>query len=174
MSGVKFEAIIPKNLAGFFDFRRLEREMFRSMSDTIRQVEKDYQATVRTWRRKPTFVKINPRKLFGSIDAKVTTKDEIYFFVEEGTRPHMIRPKRGGRLRFQTGYRAKTKPRRLGSTPGGSFGPFVSSTGVLHPGTVAREFSKEIAKRRKKLLVSLTQRAFRRSFKLRFRLGGTR
>ena len=38
---VKFEAIIPKNLADFFDFKKLERELIRALDDTIRAVEKD-------------------------------------------------------------------------------------------------------------------------------------
>ena len=171
---VKFEAIIPKNLAGFFDFKKLERELIRALDDTIREVEKDYKRTVKTWKKKPTFTKINPRKLFGALDAKVTTKNEIYFFVEEGTRPHVIRPRQGGRLRFQAGYRAKTKPRVIGSTPGGSFGPLVSSGGVLHPGTAPRHFSNEIAKRRKKMLKSKVQGAFFNSFKFSFKFGGSR
>ena len=80
----------------------------------------------------------------------VGTDNEVYHYVDEGTRPHIIRPVRASRLRFKSGYNAKTKPRKIGSQAGGAFGDTVYAMQVRHPGSKAREFSPTIQKRRRK------------------------
>jgi hypothetical protein len=74
----------------------------------------------------------------------VTTDDEIYNYVDKGTRAHIIRPRNANVLAFQGGYQAKTMPRVIASRPGGRSGPTVYAMEVHHPGTKAREFSKII------------------------------
>lgn len=114
---------------------------------TAKDMKKDFQQTVKTWKRKPTFemvVAVGPK----SIDILVGTDDEIYGYVDKGTAPHLILPKKpGGKLRFQSNYKAKTIPNVIGSRSGGSSGNVVFSDGVIHPGTEARNFDKIIAKK---------------------------
>lgn len=68
-----------------------------------------------------------------------------YAMINEGARPHVIRPRRSRMLRFQTGYRAGTKPRVLSSQPYRRFGDRISVGIVHHPGFEAREFTQTIA-----------------------------
>ena len=106
------------------------------------EIEVDFQKTTASWTNKPIFEKLVD--LGPPITVLVGTDDEIYGYVDLGTRPHVIRPKRAKALRFQSGYVAKTTPGVIGSSAGGPFGDTVFSRGVNHPGTKARNFSKGI------------------------------
>jgi hypothetical protein len=137
---VMFKAITPKALK--------VNEIYKAIESGAKVVEKgilkDYEATTRTWDHKVDFraeLNINPN---GGVSITVDTDDEIYEFVHEGTKPHVIRPKAGKRLRFQGTYTAKTVPGVIQSKGGGASGEFHYSAGVNHPGTKARNFSKAI------------------------------
>lgn len=122
---------------------------------------KDYQSITATWRRKPNFVRIVTKG--DELVVEVSTTDEIFGYVTGGTRPHVIRPKRAPRLRFATGYTAKTKPGVVGSGGGGASGPIVFAKKVQHPGTKAREFEKTIIKGRGPEFVESVQADVRRA-----------
>lgn len=110
---------------------------------------KDLEATVRTWSTKPTF-DLTITEKGGDYSVVAGTDSEIYKFVDSGTKPHQIKPKRSKYLRFSSGFKAKTRPSIIGSQDGGSFGDAIYSKGVKHPGTKARQFTKVIATRRQK------------------------
>ena len=112
-------------------------------------IRKEYEKTTRTWRNKPKF-EVIPDVGKDKVEVLVGTDDKVFGYVDLGTRPHIIVPKRAGLLRFQSGYKAKTAPGVIGSSAGGKFGSVVYSRIVHHPGTVARNFSKIIQKRRQK------------------------
>jgi len=80
----------------------------------------------------------------------VFTDNEIYGYVNDGTRPHPIFPKKAKALAFQWGgkgsYTPKTTPRVIGSRAGGPSGPTVYRPYVQHPGTKGRHFDEEIEK----------------------------
>lgn len=114
-----------------------------------REMVLDFRETTRTWKHKPKFellTAVNP-----NVEVLVGTDDEIYGYVNDGTRPHTIRPKRAKALAFKWGgkgsYMPKTKPKVIGSTPGGPRGPQVAFPEVHHPGTEARNFDDEIEKK---------------------------
>ena len=135
----------------------------RAVDDTTAIADRDFKATVKTWKRKPTFRRKRVAKVRGGLSGDVTTRDEIYGYVTFGTRPHLIpkRPKRGGsRLAFRTGYRAKTRPRVLGSRGGGARGPMAFARQVRHPGTEARRFQQEVAARRQRNIRNFAIRAY--------------
>lgn len=71
-------------------------------------------------------------------------------WLDEGTRPHVIRPRRAKRLRFQRGgFRAKTSVGKFESGAGKpASGPVIFSKGVRHPGTKARGWAALLSKRR--------------------------
>ena len=109
----------------------------------------DFRETTRTWKHKPKFevlTAVDP-----NVEVLVGTDDAIYGYVNDGTKPHTIRPKRAKALRFQWGgkgsYMAKTRPRVIGSQPGGPRGPQVALPFVHHPGTEARNFDATIEKK---------------------------
>ena len=167
---MRMEPIIPKRIESIIDVRKLEKELINALDHTVNIIKDDYKRTVRTWSKQPIFEKRGPKKIFGKLEETVSTNSEIYFYIDDGTSPHIIRPRNAGLLSFQTGYRAKTRVGVVGSRGGGAFGPRVSAKQVMHPGFPARNFTKTIAKRRQKNLTNLVRLAFNRSF----RFGGMR
>lgn len=114
------------------------------------EMEEDFDKTVETWEHSVKFEKLTD--VSGTMSALVATDDEIYGYVDKGTRPHKIRPKKqGGRLRFQWAgpgsYHAKTTPNVIGSQSGGASGNMVAFPEVNHPGTKARNFDQIIARK---------------------------
>lgn len=130
--------------------KRLESEAMRAALEAkADEVSKDilleFELTTATWERQVKFereVSVGPN----SIDILVGTDDEIYGYVNDGTRAHVILPKGDYPLRFQSGYNAKTTPGLISSKYGGPYGEVVYSRGVMHPGTEARNFDETIRK----------------------------
>mgnify|MGYP000347792310 CR=1 FL=1 len=138
--GAKLVAITPKgkvvNNTAFL------KEYASAMTDTGKGMKADFESTTRTWKRKPKFTISKPKRSGGAYEIFVGTDNLIYLFVDEGTKRHLIRPKkRGGVLRFKTGYVARTIPRVLHSGGGGSGSSWASAKVVRHPGTKPRRFS---------------------------------
>lgn len=108
---------------------------------------RDLEATVRTWNKKPTF-DVTITRTGDDYSVTAGTDNEIYGYVDGGTKAHAIRPKRSKYLRFSSGYKAKTRVGIIGSNDGGSSGDDVFSKGVWHPGFPGRKFTETIQKRR--------------------------
>lgn len=146
---------------------RLDSSIFMAAFETAarvaaEEIAKDFEATTRTWSKKPSFqrlVSVGP----ASIDVLVGTDDPIYGYVDEGTRPHVIVPVHAKRLIFQAGYKAKTTPGVIGSQGGGPFGKQVAALIVRHPGTEARNFSKTIQKKWQPKFKKLMEAALRQA-----------
>lgn len=123
------------------------KEIFITAKKTARDIKKDFEKTTRTWKTKVKFeliVAVGPK----SIDILVATDDEIYGYVDRGTKEHLIQPKKaGGVLAFKSQYKPKTIPNMIGSKSGGASGETVFAAWVIHPGTKARNFDKVIAKK---------------------------
>lgn len=91
---------------------------------------------------------------------------QVWTYVDQGTKPHVIAPKGPGYpLRFRTGYKPKTLPRpaRTVIGGGGAAGPEVRAMRVQHPGTEARNFTKQIAKEMGPEIRGEIENAFRRA-----------
>jgi hypothetical protein len=115
-----------------------------TLADEGRQAKRNFERTVATWESRPTFA-IRRAGVFGPLD--VFTSNEIYYYITHGTRPHIIRPKRAKRLRFNTaGFVPKTMTGRLDVGAGQKAGPPLAyRMSVQHPGTDARDFDKQVA-----------------------------
>lgn len=161
MASITFKAVLPKK-AKLIDQPKLQKELRGALKGTGGLILSDFKKTTRTWRDKPTFQKKGPGIARKGLAVEVFTHHEVYFFVTRGTRAHIIRPKRAGRLAFKTGFSPKTRVRVIGSRTGSRSGSTVFAKQVSHPGTKARDFDKEIAKRRQKNLNSLVRLAFLR------------
>lgn len=149
------KVFVPKDLG----FKNVERAVKNALKNTAKNVDVDFKVVTQTWNHKPGFDTKDISN--GShIGVEVSTDDKIFGYVEEGTKPHIIVPKRGKML-FIPGvnYRAKTRPRYIGSNKGGRDNTFVYTKLVQHPGTEAREFSETIAKKWQKELPDIVQRA---------------
>lgn len=133
--GIK--AIVAKDP---FRIAKQQLAITNALEGTSRAILVDYKVVSQTWTHKPKF----DIERSNEYERIIATTDEIFGYVEYGTRPHIIRPRNASRLRFQTGYKAKTSPNVIASRPGGKFGPTVFSREVKHPGTKPRHFSKAI------------------------------
>jgi len=130
--------------------------------DVLNRMVDDFNSTVETWEHKVEFKATLSMK--PSVYIGVNTLDEIFEYVNDGTKPHTIRPKgKGYPLRFQWGgkgsYSPKTKPKVIGSKPGGPSGPEVRFAVVHHPGTKARKFDEVIQKKWTKPFKAAMQKA---------------
>jgi len=126
-----------------FDLPKIEQAVKEAMQEVAEDAKADYERTVSSWNHKPTF-EITPTK-DGAI---VGTEDQIYEYVDEGTRPHTIQIKNARVLRFRGGYRAKTRPGVIGSGSGGASGDFVyTNKPIQHPGTKARRFTQMVQRK---------------------------
>jgi hypothetical protein len=136
-----------------------------------RAVKKEFEKTTATWKgAKPTF----------EIAIGLTGQDAIviigpagnpegaqkWVWLDEGTKKNYpivaknVRTiKRKGKtivmppmltFRDGRGFKAKTKVKTFSSGPGANTGDWVSKEKVIHPGIEARDWSGEIAKRRRK------------------------
>jgi hypothetical protein len=119
----------------------------------------EFELTTAFWEHPVKFEKlINITK--DNIEVAVATDDEIYGYVNNGTRPHLI-PKGNlpYPLRFKVGGRAKTTPGMIPSGRGAKGTKQVYAKSVHHPGTKARDFDGLIQKRWDKTFAYNAQRA---------------
>ena len=151
-SGIRMNAVLPAPL-NTKAMDKIVRDDMRKMGTGIK---KDLAKTTATWDT-PVMFQMRTKNKKGILEMEVrprpgTKGEEIFNYVDRGTTPHIIEPKKkGGVLSFMWGgpgsYKAKTKPRVIGSTGGGATGVPVAFTKVHHPGTKARKFSDSIARR---------------------------
>jgi hypothetical protein len=151
----EFTIFVPKDLG----LKNVQRAVQNALKNTAKNVQTDFKVVTQTWDHKPAFP-IKDISNASQLGQEVSTTDEVFGYVEEGTRPHIITPKRG-RVLFIPGVnsRPKTRPRVIGSNKGGRDSTFVYTRRVQHPGTEAREFSPTIAKKWQAELPDIVQRA---------------
>jgi len=129
--------------------KAMRDEMAKGMKTAQDKLKKEYQKTTRTWEHKVAF-QAEQKTSATQMSVSVWTEDEIYGYVDKGTRPHAIfagiysgkSTKRV--LAFPGTFTAKTVPGVIDSRRGGSGGGTVLRPYVQHPGTEARNFSEII------------------------------
>lgn len=145
---ILIRAITPKK-AKLLDPQRVEQELRSVLNSEVKpDILADFRKTVNGWKTRVDFT-ARTSITSNAIALNVSPTGEgakIWGYVNSGTRPHIIRPKRaGGVLAFRGGFRAKTRPGRLSSGAGGSSGRMIFTRQVYHPGTEARNFDELIA-----------------------------
>lgn len=108
-------------------------------------VKREFGLTVRTWNKKPDFEIDETGE-----NVEVKTDDKIYGYVDKGTRPHIIKPKKPGYpLRFNSqGFKPKTVSNSIYARAGrAAQPPQIRAMQVKHPGFVGRFFTVQLAKR---------------------------
>jgi hypothetical protein len=113
------------------------------MRKAAEAVKKDFELTVKGWEHPAAFT-IGEQ---GDGSFVVGTDDQRWKWIDEGTPPHVIAPKRGKVLVFGVGGRPKTTPGRLTSGGGAKGNIVVIRPHVNHPGTKPRNFTELIMKR---------------------------
>lgn len=148
------KAVIPKRLV--FDAKKMADAIENAFDGAAEGALTDFDTTHATWATPVGFtVTAQPYSRI------ISTDSAIYAFVNDGTRPHPIAPKKpGGVLAFRTGGGPKSSPGVIGSS-GGSAGTnqVFTRKPVQHPGTKARDFDKAIAKKWRRAFGKIMQRA---------------
>lgn len=152
-----YKPIKPKHLK----YAGLQKKLIKFARTYADGVDRDFRKTYETWSKEsqPTQrTSISVTKTNVSIQNEVVGK--IYGFVDKGTQgPYEIKPIRAKRLRFNSGYNAKTVVNQIRSSGGGPTGEIVYSLGVTHPGIEARNFSKNIMRKWSNPFFKAMQRA---------------
>lgn len=120
-----------------------------------RVVKKEFEKTTTTWKgAKPTFeiaIGLTGQDAIVIIGPGGNTEGaQKWVWLDEGTKPHIIKAKNVPNLRFKTNFTAKTKVKTFSSSAGSSNPPWRATKQVKHPGIEAREWSETIVKRRRK------------------------
>ena len=157
---MQLKAYLPK----VFRDTVFETQLTREAKAIEKGIVNDYKATCSTWKNKPKIESLTSVKN-GSIDIMVDVIGDIYAYVDKGTKPHSIFPKRAKFLRFKSQYRAKTAPGVLSSWNGGGSGGNVFRKAVRHPGIKGRKFSEMIKKKWDARYQLLMQQALTRAAK---------
>ena len=132
--------------------RPLQSSIFRDeIEKALKNLEKDaltdFQRTVVTWKNKPTFT--SKISLHNPLSLEIGTEDEIYGYVDLGTKPHIIRAHTDKGLFFTgriTKGEPKTEPNVIQAFPGKRGTGLTNIMQVNHPGNKPRNFSKIIGK----------------------------
>ena len=136
--------------------------ILKEANQYAKDMKLDFDATTGTWNHKVNF-QTDVSVLPDIVSVKVWTDDEIYGYVDKGTKPHIIRPKKpGGRLFFKVGGTPKTQPGQDTAGPGSPGTKLVAASEVHHPGTKARNFTKEISKHHSRDFYSRMRTAIRK------------
>lgn len=156
---IKFKPIVPKKK---FNEDAFINSLTTVPTDISTFMTNDFDKTHNNWSAKSqpqTIVKVE-RKSNGILSALVELKGKVYSILHQGiNKRYPIVAKRAKMLKFQGGYKAKTKVGRLASRGGGSFGPTEFKEAVIHPGFPGRFWDKLVAVRAEKKLVKLTEKA---------------
>jgi hypothetical protein len=130
-----------RSLGGFqLDVKDFERAVITKVKRIGNLIESGLNEGITTWRNKPKW-----RIVRASYSFEMTTDSLIYIFVNEGTKPHVIKARKSPFLRFRARYKSKTTVGSKTARFGGSFGQYRSVKSVKHPGSAPREFTKLIA-----------------------------
>ena len=146
MTVIVFTPIIPKELN--VSVFRLEILNALRKEGTVHR--KELKRTVTTWDDAPRIeskVSLN-KKNGASVQTGPTGSEDAvnhWIFTDEGTSPHLITARRAPSLRFQAGYTPRTRVGKFTSGQSRRFGAWRSPVTVRHPGTTAREWSKELS-----------------------------
>jgi len=158
VSIVVWKEIKPKAIK----VKAMRKVLLNEMTKSGKDIKKDFEKTTSTWKTNVAF------DIVTDLDPKgpqvlVGTDNEIYGFVDKGTKPHSIRPKRARILRFQSGYKAKTSVNKIGASSGGPFGDNVFARSVNHPGTKARNFTSILQKKWQSIFKRRMEKAMRKA-----------
>lgn len=139
-SGVRLKAIKPKP----FEAQVIRLAIIREESKIAREIERDFIKTTKKWKKRPIWIR-SIKHTKNQIVIFVGTENEIYGYVDKGTKKHIIRPKKAEALRFRgSSYRGRGRPRAS---------DYVFAKFVMHPGFKGYGHSKRIAKKWKPLVV---------------------
>jgi hypothetical protein len=129
------------------DYKALLKAAEAALQEGGRSIISDFRGATATWEHKPEFVIRGPfleRRGGDSvlyIRVQPNTHIDIFTYVDRGTQPHFIFPRRKPSLVYQKDFTPKTETGSLYSRSGGKSGPWTRRRAVAHPGIEARKFT---------------------------------
>ena len=140
-----------------FNIKGLKTNLRKTLRAEGKIDKKMLQQTTATWKgTKPRFKvveKVTPNVLSVEVVPSGAGAKK-WWWLEEGTKAHIIRPKRrGGRLFFKTGGRPKTKIGKLKSGRGARGRNLAVAKQVRHPGTKARLWRQVVWRKRNRPMI---------------------
>ena len=126
-----------------------------------------FRRVVGNWKHKPVF---QARKFITMEYLKVNVfptgpNKQIYKWVTDGTKAHVIKARNAPALAFQLGYKPKTRPVGQYGGMGVATGKRVYAQEVHHPGTKPREFERAIKEDEKAWVNKTLENAWRRAIR---------
>lgn len=89
---ISITPIVPKEV---FNIDAVRLELLNALRAQGREIQREYKATTKTWKHKPKFeMKISLKRMAPEASVIVWTDDRIYGYVDRGTQPHPIVPKK--------------------------------------------------------------------------------
>jgi hypothetical protein len=126
---------------GILDAKVFRKEIEAELKRQAKILKGDFKLITRTWEHKVEFK--TDIKFGMEPSVTVSTNDKIFAYLDQGTRAHWVGPKKnGGTLAFHSKYKAKSRPRLIGSVQGGGSGPMAFSKGHYVSGIEPREYFK--------------------------------
>lgn len=144
--------------------KQVKAELRKELTKQGKYLLEQFQDIVSDWKHKPNFrlqVRIQRNRMTITVFAQGQNAD-IWKYVDEGTKAHVIRPKGKKPLRFKGGYVPRTTPIAEYGGLGKATGNWTSAKQVYHPGTKAREFTVTIGDEFQPLFSSVIENVFRR------------
>lgn len=142
--------------SAIIDPAKMARALTNQLNQTARSIKVDFGVTTATWEHTPTFRVESP----STWEREITTDDATYAMLNDGTRAHLIPPGPRGVLVFRTPFRAKSRPRYIGSNKGAKGKSVVfTRRPIRHPGTAARNWDAAIAEKWQAKFPAQMQRA---------------
>jgi hypothetical protein len=140
-----------KRIKGFditFDLQKIAEQVQQGVAN---EIKKQHKKTVKElkrqtayWQRPAVFNVTETEE-----GATISTDDPRYTWVDEGTNPHVIRPRNGKMLRWLPGSRVRNEiARRNNMADRKDVAQFTPS--INHPGIRPRHFTDTVMRRREK------------------------
>ncbi len=128
-------------------YQRMSRNMPGIVDAAIQSLARDegiplFQNTTKTWQHKPTFETVKQPRGWA-----IKTSDQVYNWVDQGTKPHIITAKNVPFLLFRYPYKSATVPNVISARAAARGNNWARKRSVHHPGTEARNFTDIIMRR---------------------------
>ena len=143
--GVSFKAKV-KTPSVLKDPKKFKQQITKAAERTRNQIKRDFEKTTKNWKTEVDF-EVKRKRTGDTYTFTASTDNEIYGYVNNGTRPHLIEAKNAPFLVFAYGGTPKTQPNVLKSGKGSRGTKWASKKSVKHPGTEARNFDTIIKDR---------------------------
>jgi len=125
---------------------KMRSDLVAAVVETGKEIDALFALTYLTFEHRPEFV-IENKGTPTRISSSVYTTNQIYAWINDGTKPHTIRPKNAAVLAFPQTFRPKTHLVKLESGKGYKTKKKRFALVVEHPGTAPRNFEERIEKK---------------------------